>query len=58
MMRSLLPVVSWLALAGTVLSALLVFHQRLDLASAQRWMLMLTFCWFAVTPFWVNRRER
>jgi hypothetical protein len=54
----ILPLISWLALGGTVLSGLLVFGQRLDLASAQRWMLLTTAVWFAVTPFWMNRHER
>jgi hypothetical protein len=57
-MWSLLPVVSWLALGGVVLPAVLVFYQQVDLASAQRWMLLSTLAWFAATPFWMNRRER
>jgi hypothetical protein len=57
-MRTLLPVVSWLAVGGIVLSAVLVFYQQIDLASAQRWMLLSTLAWFVATPFWMNRRER
>ena len=57
-MIPILPLISWLALAAVVLPAVLVFQRTLDLASAQRWMLLATLCWFVVTPFWMNRRDR
>ena len=44
-----------LALAATIVPALLFMLDTLTLASAQAWMLAGTVVWFAVAPFWMDR---
>lgn len=47
-MKWIVRAVSFLALAGTILPALLFFADRLDLAAVKSWMLAATIVWFAV----------
>jgi hypothetical protein len=53
-MTSLARLVSWIALAGTLLPPLLFFAGLLDLASMKTGMLVATIAWFAATPFWMD----
>jgi hypothetical protein len=54
-MKRMAQILSGLALAGTLLSAGLVFAQKLDLVAAQHWMLGLAALWFMATPWWMER---
>lgn len=54
-MRAFARLVSWLALAGTILPPLLFFVDRMDLDQAKLWMLVATVAWFAATPVWMDR---
>lgn len=47
MLRRLLRIISWLALAGTLLPAIAYFRGTLDLDAVKRWMLIATVVWFA-----------
>jgi hypothetical protein len=48
--------VSWLALAGTILPPVLFLNDRLALERTQLWMLVATIAWFATAPLWMDRR--
>jgi hypothetical protein len=54
-MRQLARIVSVVALAGTILPALLYFTDRLDLVAVKQWMLVSTIVWFIATPQWMDR---
>jgi hypothetical protein len=53
--RRVLQVVSWAALAATVLPAVLFFRDALGLDETKLWTLAGTLAWFAATPFWMGR---
>ena len=48
--------VSWLALAGTILPAVLFVNDRMTLDQTKFWMLVATVAWFASAPIWMERR--
>lgn len=54
-MRRVLQIVSWAALAATLLPAVLFFRDALGLEATKLWMLAATVAWFAATPFWMGR---
>jgi len=54
-MRTLAQIISWLALAGTILPAGLFFAHQLDLPQMKAWMLVAAVVWFAATPCWMER---
>jgi hypothetical protein len=54
-MRYVLQIISWLALAATILPSAVFLAGRLDLAHVQWIMLAAALVWFAVTPFWMER---
>ena len=54
-MRAVARLVSWLALAGTILPPVLFFVGRVDLDQTKLWMLVATVAWFAATPVWMDR---
>ena len=54
-MRAFARLISWLALAGTILPPLLFFVDRMDLDQTKLWMLVATVAWFAATPVWMDR---
>ena len=55
--RRILQVISWLALAATIVPPVLFLAERMDLAQAKNWMLAATILWFAATPFWMGRER-
>lgn len=55
-MRTIARIVSWMALAATIVPALLFFADRLELAELKTWMLAGTIAWFAATPLWMDRK--
>ena len=54
-MRAVARVISWLALAGTILPPLLFFADRMTLDQVKLWMLVATVAWFVATPVWMDR---
>lgn len=54
-LKTLAKILSFAALAGTILPSLLVFFGVIGLESAQSAMLVATIAWFAVTPLWMGR---
>jgi len=53
-MKPIARVVSWAALACTLLPPVLYFAGRIDLPAAKLWMLVATVAWFAATPVWME----
>ena len=56
-MRLIAQIVSWLALAATILPAVLYLEDQMQLAHAKIWMLVATVFWFVTTPFWMGRKS-
>jgi len=55
-MRRIAQILSCVALAATLLPAVLFFADRLELPLAQLWMLAAAFVWFATAPFWMEHK--
>jgi len=56
-MRLVLQVISWIALAMTVLPSVAYFSGNMELDRV-KWLLVLaTVVWFATTPFWMDKKE-
>jgi hypothetical protein len=55
-MKRIAQLISCLALAATLLPAVLFFDDKLDLPAAQRWMLIAALVWFAATPLWMEHK--
>jgi hypothetical protein len=55
-MKRIAQVLSGLALAATVIPPCLFFADELGLAATEQWLLGATVLWFAVTPFWMERK--
>lgn len=54
-MRRMLQVISWLALAATIVPSLLFYEDRLRLETMKTVMLGATVVWFAATSLWMGR---
>ena len=55
-MKRIVQVISYLALAGTLLPAVLFFADKIELPPTQAWMLAAALVWFAATPFWMEHK--
>jgi len=55
-LRLILQLVSWLALAGTVLPSCLFIAGQMDLNNVKTAMLVSTIVWFVATPLWMQRK--
>jgi hypothetical protein len=55
-MKRLAPIISWLALVGTLLPPCLFFSDKLSLIATQQWMLAAAMVWFLATPFWMEHK--
>jgi hypothetical protein len=55
-MRTIFPIISWIALAGTIVPALLYLNGSLDLPALKMWMLIATIAWFLTVPLWMERK--
>ena len=53
-MRRILQVVSWLALAATIVPSILYLGDSMPLATVKTWMLAGTVVWFATVPMWME----
>lgn len=54
-MRILLQIISYAALAATIVPSILFLADRISLDQTKWIMLAATIVWFAVTPFWMGR---
>jgi hypothetical protein len=57
-MKKVLPLLSWLALAGIVIPPILYFTSGMAHDNVKTVTLGATVLWFAVTPFWMNSRTQ
>jgi hypothetical protein len=55
-MKRMAQIISYLALAATLLPAMLFFADKLELPLAKVWMLAAAVVWFIVTPFWMEHK--
>lgn len=53
-MKHTAEIISWLALAGTLVPALLFFAGQLDLSQVKLWMTLSMGAWFVATPLWME----
>lgn len=56
-MRILLQFVSLIALLATVVPSMIYCAGGMALEMVKWIMLLATIVWFAVTPFWMNRKQ-
>jgi hypothetical protein len=54
-MRTVLQIISFAALAATIVPPILFLFTHLTLDQTKWSMLVATLVWFAVTPFWMGR---
>lgn len=54
-MRTILQIISYAALVGTIAPPILFLANRISLDQSKWAMLVATIVWFAVTPFWMGR---
>lgn len=57
MKYSIIRIVSYLALAGTIIPSLMVFFSGLDLQQNKNIMAVSMIIWFVTAPFWINRKS-
>ena len=55
-MKRIAQFISGLALAATLVPAVLFFAGTLELPAAQFWMLVAAFAWFVATPLWMEHK--
>ena len=55
-MKRVAQIISWLALAGTLLPPCLLLAGRIDLDPVKLWMLVSTLVWFLATPLWMEHK--
>jgi hypothetical protein len=57
-MKRIAPIISYLALAATLLPAVLFFADAMLLPTARLWMLAAALVWFVATPFWMEHKAK
>ena len=55
-MKRIAQLISCLALAATLLPAVLFFADKLELPAAKLWMLAAAVVWFVATPLWMEHK--
>jgi hypothetical protein len=56
-MNAVLPWISWVALAATILPSCFYYTGTIDLNTTQWIMLAATIAWFVTTPLWMGRED-
>ena len=56
-MRITTQIISWLALAGTVVPSLLLLLGKMPLDQVKTIMLVASVVWFVFTPLWMGRQQ-
>jgi hypothetical protein len=54
-MRLVAQIVSWVALAATILPSFIYFFDGISLETVKAVMLIATVVWFIATPMWMGR---
>jgi len=55
-MKTISKLISFVALAGTLIPPVLFFSGDLALPATQLWMLVAAVAWFASAPFWMEHK--
>ena len=55
-MKRIAQLISYMALAATLLPAVLFFADQLELPQAKLWMLSAALIWFVATPLWMEHK--
>ncbi len=55
-MKTLLKILSYLALAGTIVPSIMVFMEKMDIDTNKNIMTVSMVIWFITAPFWVNKK--
>jgi hypothetical protein len=55
MPNMLLQIVSWAALAGSLLPGILYLNDAMTLGAVKTWMLISAVVWFATAPLWMDK---
>jgi hypothetical protein len=53
---TVLKIISYLALTGTIIPALLVFFGQMDIQTNKNIMAVSMVVWFVSAPFWINKK--
>jgi hypothetical protein len=53
-MKRFAQLISWSALACTLVPPCVFYAGGMDLAQVQRWMLVSAVAWFLATPIWME----
>jgi hypothetical protein len=53
-MKRIAQLISWLALAGTILPSCIFYCQGTQLDQVKSWMLGCAAVWFLMTPAWMG----
>lgn len=53
---TVLKIISYLALAGTIMPSLLVFFSEMDIQTNKNIMAVSMVVWFVSAPFWINKK--
>ena len=56
-MKTLAQIISWLALAATIIPALMYLTGGIELDRVKLWMLVATVVWFVTVPIWMGRQK-
>ena len=57
-MRLVLQIISWIALAMTVLPSVVYFSGNMELDRVKWLLIFASVVWFVVTPFWMGKKEQ
>jgi hypothetical protein len=57
-MKILLKTLSLIAILMTIVPSILVFNGNLDLETNKKIMTVGMLLWFAVTPFWMDKKAK
>ncbi len=57
-MKRVAQILSWLALAVTLVPSLVCLAGRIDLPQVKMWMLVGTIAWFITAPLWMEHKAK
>ena len=57
MLKTTAQILSWIALAATVITPVVFLAGKLELDTMKLWLTVATIAWFAATPIWMERGE-
>jgi predicted histidine transporter YuiF (NhaC family) len=57
-MKLVLKIISYIALIVLIVPPVLVYLQKMELDTCKHWMLVGTIGWFALAPFWMDRKAQ